>query len=66
VTLPAELGRDLDPARALLEETIRMVLATRMPDGSPRATPVFFATDERLRLIDNRRGFGFQQEWSLA
>jgi uncharacterized protein YhbP (UPF0306 family) len=51
VTLLANIGRDLDPVRALLEETTTMVLATRMPDGSPRATPVFFAADEHLRLI---------------
>jgi uncharacterized protein len=42
---------DLDPVHALLEETTTMVLATRMPDGSPRATPVFFATEGNLRLI---------------
>jgi uncharacterized protein YhbP (UPF0306 family) len=51
VTLPADLRLDLDPIRALLKETTTMVLATRMPDGTPRATPVFFATDESLRLI---------------
>ena len=28
-----------------------MVLATRMPDGTPRATPVFFAADPSLRLV---------------
>jgi uncharacterized protein YhbP (UPF0306 family) len=51
VTLPSDLNRELAPIRALLEETTTMVLATRMPDGTPRATPVFFATDESLRLI---------------
>ncbi len=28
-----------------------MVLATRGPDGTPRATPVYFAADHTLRLI---------------
>jgi len=28
-----------------------MVLATRLPDGTPRATPVYFAADERLHLV---------------
>jgi uncharacterized protein YhbP (UPF0306 family) len=51
VTLPADLNRDLAPIRALLEETTTMVLATRMPDGTPRTTPVFFAMDESLHLI---------------
>jgi uncharacterized protein len=51
VTFPPELLRDLEPLRALLAETTTMVLATRMPDGSPRATPVYFAADARLRLI---------------
>ncbi len=51
MTPPSDLNRDLAPIRALLEETTTMVLATRMPDGTPRATPVFFATDENLRLI---------------
>jgi uncharacterized protein YhbP (UPF0306 family) len=51
VTLPADPGRDLDPIRALLEETTTMVLATRMPDGTPRSTPLYFAPDKDLRLI---------------
>lgn len=51
VTVPPELQRDLEPVRGLLEETTTMVLATRMPDGTPRATPVYFAADDRLRLF---------------
>jgi uncharacterized protein YhbP (UPF0306 family) len=51
VTLSADLQRELAPLRALIEETKTMVLTTRMPDGTPRATPVFFAADENLRLI---------------
>ena len=51
MTLPADLNRDLAPIRVLLEETTTMVLGTRMPDGTPRATPVFFATDDGLRPI---------------
>ena len=51
VTVPPELQRDLDSVRALLEETSTMVLATCMPDGAPRATPVYFAADDSLRLI---------------
>ena len=51
MTLPSDLNRDFAPIRTLLEETTTMVLATRMPDGTPRATPVFFAMDESLRLI---------------
>jgi len=51
VTLPPGLQGDLEPVRTLLEETTTMVLATRMPDGTPRATPVYFAADDRLRLI---------------
>jgi uncharacterized protein YhbP (UPF0306 family) len=51
VTLSPELQRDLEPVRDLLEETTTMVLATHMPDGTPRATPVYFAADDVLRLI---------------
>ena len=51
MTLLSDLNRELAPIRALLEETTTMVLATRMPDGTPRATPVFFATNKSLRLI---------------
>ena len=51
MTLPADLNRDLAPIRVLLEETTTMVLGTRMPDGTPRATPLFFATDDSLRPI---------------
>jgi uncharacterized protein YhbP (UPF0306 family) len=51
VTLPTDFQRELEPVVALLGETMTMVLATRMPDGTPRATPVFFAVDERLRLV---------------
>ena len=51
MTLPAGLRRDLDPICALLEEATTMTLATRAPDGTPRATPVYFAADESLRLV---------------
>ena len=51
MTRPPEPGGDLDPVRALLDETTTMVLATRGPDGTPRATPVYFAAEENLRLI---------------
>jgi uncharacterized protein YhbP (UPF0306 family) len=51
VTRPADLQRELDPVRALLEEATTMTLATRMPDGTPRATPLYFAADERLVLV---------------
>jgi uncharacterized protein YhbP (UPF0306 family) len=51
VTLPQSLERELEPVRTLLDETTAMVLATRMPDGNPRATPVFFAVDPSLRLL---------------
>lgn len=51
VTLPPHLSRELDPVCQVLDESTTMVLATRMPDGTPRATPVYFAPDERLHLI---------------
>jgi uncharacterized protein YhbP (UPF0306 family) len=51
VTLSPLLERELEPVHALLDETTTMVLATRMPDGSPRATPVYFAADRSLRLV---------------
>jgi uncharacterized protein len=51
VTLMTPLERELEPVRALLDETTTMVLATHMPDGTPRATPVFFAADSSLRLV---------------
>jgi uncharacterized protein YhbP (UPF0306 family) len=35
---------------ALLEETRALTLATLDPDGAPRATPLYFATDD-LKLI---------------
>jgi hypothetical protein len=35
----------------LLDETTTMVLATRGPNGTPRATPVYFAAEHTLRLI---------------
>jgi len=51
MTLPPALAGDLDRILALLHETTTMVLATSMPDGTPRATPVFFAVHEGLRLV---------------
>ncbi len=42
---------DLPALQALLAETHVLTLATLDPDGAPRATPVFFAADERLDLI---------------
>jgi uncharacterized protein YhbP (UPF0306 family) len=51
VTLSSALALELDPVRALLEETSTLVLATRSADGTPRATPVYFAVDADLRLI---------------
>ncbi len=51
MTLSLLLERELEPVRALLDETTTMALATRMPDGTPRATPVFFAADSSLRLV---------------
>jgi uncharacterized protein YhbP (UPF0306 family) len=51
VTLPPELGGELDPVRSLLDETTTLVLATRGTDGTPRATPVFFAVFESLKLV---------------
>jgi len=51
VTPPSEPGDEFDPVRALLDETTTMVLATRGPNGTPRATPVYFAAEHTLRLI---------------
>jgi pyridoxine/pyridoxamine 5'-phosphate oxidase len=51
MTLPPALEGDLDRVLALLQETTTMVLATTMPDGAPRATPVFFAVHESLTLV---------------
>ena len=51
MTLPSALALELDPVRTLLEETTTLVLATRSADGTPRATPVYFAADPALRLI---------------
>ena len=42
---------DLSPILALLAETRTLTLSTIDPDGSPRATPVFFAFDDRATLI---------------
>jgi uncharacterized protein YhbP (UPF0306 family) len=36
--------------RSILNETHSLTLATVDPDGSPRATPLFFAVDESLDL----------------
>jgi uncharacterized protein YhbP (UPF0306 family) len=51
VTLSPALALELEPVRALLEETATLVLATRSADGTPRATPVYFAADAELHLI---------------
>jgi uncharacterized protein YhbP (UPF0306 family) len=51
VTLSSALALELEPVRTLLEETSTLVLATRSADGTPRATPVYFAADAELRLI---------------
>lgn len=51
MTLPPALEGNLDRVLALLQETTTMVLATTMPDGTPRATPVFFAVHESLKLV---------------
>lgn len=51
MTLPSMLAAELEPVRALLEETTTLVLATRSADGAPRATPLYFAADPDLRLI---------------
>lgn len=37
-------------ALEILEETHSCTLATMDPDGSPRATPMFFAFDDQLRV----------------
>lgn len=42
---------DLSPILALLAETQALTLATLDPDGRPRATPIFFAFDDRADLI---------------
>jgi len=51
VTVSSALAIELDPVRALLEETSTLVLATRSADGTPRATPLYFAFDPSLRLV---------------
>jgi uncharacterized protein YhbP (UPF0306 family) len=51
MNLPPALAGDLDRVLELLDETSTMALATSMPDGTPRATPVFFAVHEVLRLV---------------
>jgi uncharacterized protein YhbP (UPF0306 family) len=51
VTLPPALEGDLDRVLSVLQETTTLVLATRMPDGTPRATPLFFAVHESLKLV---------------
>ena len=51
MTLSSALALELEPVRTLLEETSTLVLATPSADGTPRATPVFFAADAELRLI---------------
>jgi uncharacterized protein YhbP (UPF0306 family) len=42
---------DISPIRALLAETSTLTLSTIDPDGTPRATPVFFAFDDQATLI---------------
>lgn len=42
---------ELDAVRALLSETRALTLATLDPDGSPRATPLFFAFEPDLGLL---------------
>ena len=37
--------------RGLLQETTTLTLATLDPDGTPRATPLFFAADRDLRIF---------------
>lgn len=51
MTIPSALALELEPVRALLEETATLTLATRSADGTPRATPLYFAADPALRLI---------------
>jgi uncharacterized protein YhbP (UPF0306 family) len=51
VTLPPALAGDLDQLLALLNETTTMVLATCMPDATPRATPLYFAVHDALQLV---------------
>ena len=51
MTIPPALAGELDRILGLLQETTTMVLATSMPDGTPRATPVFFAVHEGLSLV---------------
>jgi hypothetical protein len=43
-----------------------MTLATTGATGEPHAAPVYFVADERMRLVDNRRGFGFKEEQTLS
>lgn len=42
---------DLSPILDLLSETQTLTLATLDPDGGPRATPLFFAFDDRASLF---------------
>lgn len=42
---------DLETLMTVTSETTTLTLATLDPDGTPRATPLFFAVDEALRLI---------------
>jgi uncharacterized protein YhbP (UPF0306 family) len=42
---------DLLPILALMAETCTLTLSTIEPDGSPRATPVFFAFDDQATLV---------------
>lgn len=42
---------DISPVLALLAETYTLTLSTIDSDGSPRATPVFFAFDDQATLI---------------
>ena len=51
MTLSSALALELEPVRTLLEETSTLVLATRSAEGTPRATPLYFAADAELRLI---------------
>ena len=42
---------DLTQVSAMLKETNGLTLATVDPDGTPRATPLFFATDGTIGLL---------------
>jgi uncharacterized protein YhbP (UPF0306 family) len=48
IRLPAQ---DADAIRLLLGETPALTLSTINADGTPRATPLYFAFDEDLRLL---------------